>query len=272
MMADAAGMNAWVTGIGIFGHGLDTWANARAVLRGEVEPSGATGPIPPCSKLPAAERRRAGSVVNLALGVAFEAVAAAGANAQTIPTVFATSGADGENCHAICTAVASPDPADHAISPTRFHNSVHNAAAGYWAIASGAMASSTTLSAFDGSFSAAILEALSVLGTGTRHVLATAFDAPYPTPLHRTRPIPAPFAIALVLSGEPTPQSLAHLHARLTDEPADGMINPLLESVRRGSPPGRGLPILERIARGERSRVCVDYLDDVRLRIEVDPT
>ena len=264
-------MDAWVTGIGIFGHGFNNWPIARAILRGEAQPSGSALPIPLCSKLPAAERRRAGKVVNLALGVGFEAVAAAGANAQTIPTVFATSSADGENCSAICTALASPDPADHSISPTRFHNSVHNAAAGYWAIASGAMAPSTTLSAFDGSFSAAILEALSIFGTGADHVLATVFDAPYPGPLDRARPIQAPLAVALVLSREHDSRSLAHLHVSLAERPADPMRNPALEPFRRGSPPARGFPMLERIAIGERSRVCLDYLDDLRLQVEIDP-
>ncbi len=265
-------MDAWVAGIGIFGHGFNTWPSAREILRGAAARSDTDLPIPPCPKLPTAERRRAGKVVNLALGVGFEAVAAAEVDARTLPTVFATSSADGENCCAICTALASPDPADHAISPTRFHNSVHNAAAGYWAIASGAMTSSTTLSAFDGSFSAAMLEAMSMFGAGARHVLATAFDAPYPAPLHLARPISGAFAIALVLSSEPTSRSLARLRVGLTDREADGMINPVLEAVRRGSPPGRGLPVLERIAVGERSQVRLDYLDDLRLELEIDPT
>lgn len=269
-------MNAWVTGIGVFGHGFANWPSARAILRGEAQASGSAIPIPLCSRLPAAERRRAGKVVNLAMGVGFEAVAAARADPQAIPTVFATSGADGENCSAICAALASPDPADHSISPTRFHNSVYNAAAGYWSIASGAMAPSTTLSAFDGSFSAAVLEAASILGTGADHVLVIAFDAPYPAPLHLVRPISAPFAIALVLSREPGSRSLARIRVRLTERQTDPMINLALESVRLDSPPARGLPLLERIAIGDRSRaclgVCLDYLDDLRLLVEIDPT
>ena len=48
------------------------------------------------------------------------------------------------------------------ISPTKFHNSVHNAAAGYWTHRPPAATSaSTALTAFDASFGAGLLEAAS---------------------------------------------------------------------------------------------------------------
>ena len=76
-----------------------------------------------------------GAVVKLALAVGLEACAHAGAIPARLPAVFTSSGGDGRNCHEICAALAS---AERLISPTRFHNSVHNAAAGYWGIATGA--------------------------------------------------------------------------------------------------------------------------------------
>ena len=56
-------------------------------------------------------------------------------------------------------------PASGSISPTRFHNSVHNAAAGYWGIATGATAAANALCAYDASFGAGLLEALTQVHT-----------------------------------------------------------------------------------------------------------
>ena len=43
------------------------------------------------------------------------------------------------------------------ISPTQFHNSVHNAAAGYWHIAAGSAAPSLSVGGHDGAFAAGLL-------------------------------------------------------------------------------------------------------------------
>jgi hypothetical protein len=63
-----------------------------------------------------------------------------------------------------------------AISPTRFHNSVHNAAAGYWTIATGCHAASSALTAFDASFAAGLLEAAMQCAADDRPLLLVAFD------------------------------------------------------------------------------------------------
>jgi hypothetical protein len=149
---------AAIEGIGALGPGLDSWLSTAAVLAGTrgYEPARTVLPAP--SALPAAERRRAGRVIKLALAVGAEAVAQSGRPAQSLPSVFASSGGDGDNCHEICAALTA---AERSISPTRFHNSVHNAAAGYWSIANGCTEASVTLCAYDGSFAAGLLEALS---------------------------------------------------------------------------------------------------------------
>ena len=83
----------------------------------------------------------------------FEAVAASGLDASGLVSVFSSSGADGDNCHAICETLAGTD---RQISPTRFHNSVHNAPSGYWGIATGAMAPSTSICTYDATFGAGL--------------------------------------------------------------------------------------------------------------------
>jgi len=78
--------------------------------------------------LAAAERRRIGRVVKLALAIALEATSQAGEDPAELASVFSSSGGDGHNCHELCQALSL---AGREISPTRFANSVHNAAAGY---------------------------------------------------------------------------------------------------------------------------------------------
>ena len=103
----------------------------------------------PAVRLPVDPARWALTVGRHALG---ERLAEAG----EIATVFASCGGDGPITHQICEVLAGPD---RAVSPTAFHNSVHNAPAGYWSIATRSRAPSTSLCGHDGSFAAGLLEA-----------------------------------------------------------------------------------------------------------------
>ena len=111
---------------------------------------------------------------------------------RSLATVFTASGADGDNCHEICQMLAT---ADRQISPTRFHNSVHNAPAGYWSIATGAKsrplrcAHSMAASAPDCS------RPCCQVRVARAPVLLIAYDTGYPEPLNRVRPIADAFGI-----------------------------------------------------------------------------
>jgi hypothetical protein len=220
------------------------------------------------SMLPAAERRRTGRVVKVALGVALEATAAAGADATQLPSVFSSSGSDGHICHEICQALAQPM---REVSPTRFSNSVHNAPAGYWSIATGAMTEANVLCAFDASFAAGLLDAMTQVAVDGRAIMLVAYDTEYPPPLHAKRPIPDAFGIALVLSPSLTPQSLARLEVALTDEPFDTMSEPQLENLRVSIPAARGLPLLEVLAHQGAGRTIIEYLEVTRVAVHVEP-
>ena len=259
-------LTAYIEGIGLLGPGLSGWSDSQAMLSGQLPYQAQKTRLPSPELLPAAERRRSGAIVKLTLATGLEAIAAAGLDAATLPTVFSSSGGDGENCHAICQMLASND---RQISPTRFHNSVHNAAAGYWSIATGAMASSSVLCAFDACFGAGLLEALTqVVVDNTRSVLL-ACDTPYPEPLYSARPIPDSFGIALVLAPQPSAQALAKISLSLTDANADRLDDTGLESLRLAIPAARGLPLLRAIALKQSQRVALDYLGSTRIAVEV---
>ncbi|HXY76555.1 MAG TPA: beta-ketoacyl synthase chain length factor [Steroidobacteraceae bacterium] len=259
-------LRAYVQGIGLLGPGIADWPSAVCVLNGETSWTRTSTLLPSPERLPSAERRRTGSVVKLALAVGLEASARATADPATLATVFTSSGGDGQNCHEICQALAA---SDCQLSPTRFHNSVHNAAAGYWGIATGAMAPSNALCAFDGSFAAGLLESLIQLAIERTPVLLIAYDGIYPEPLRLSRPIPDPFGIALVLSPSSGPASVAQLEARLCDSPPDRMRDAALEALRGSIPAARSLPLLERLAQRRAGHSVLEYLDGLALDVEV---
>lgn len=261
-------LTAWVGGVGLLGPGLPDWPSAAQVLAG----TAAYGPrptvLPPLECLPPAERRRTGRVVRLALAAGLEATARAGADARTLPAVFSSSGGDGENCHEICQVLAG---AERQISPTRFHNSVHNAASGYWGIATGATAASNALCAGDASFGAGLLEALVQIRIDETPVLLIAYDADYPEPMRSVRPIPDAFAVALLLTPSARQGSMTQLTVDLSAASAERLDDPQLEALRAQVPAARCLPLLRRMARSERAAVVIDYLESRRLRVEVSP-
>lgn len=261
-------LSAFIEGIGLLGPGLKDWKQGAAVLAGAQPYASQPSELPPPAGLPPAERRRTGPSVKLALALGQQAVAASGVDSATLPTVFSASSGDGYNYHAICEALASDD---RLISPTRFHNSVHNAAAGYWGIASGAMASSNVLCARDGSFGAGLLDSLCQVVVDGEACLLIAYDTDYPEPLRSHRPIPDAFGLALVLLPQPTARSLARLDVTLAEAPASQMALPELEQLRQSVPAARALPLLQALALGGTREVVIDYLDDLRLRVVVTP-
>jgi hypothetical protein len=158
---------------------------------------------------------------------------------------------------------------DRQISPTRFHNSVHNVAAGYWSIATGAMTTSSVLSAFDASFGAGLLEALTQTVVDNTRTVLLACDTPYPEPLYSARPIPDAFGVALVLAPERSAQALAQISVGLTDASADRLDDGALEALRSAIPAARGLPLLCAIALRQDGRVVLDYLGNTRLAVAI---
>ena len=269
-------LSAVIESVGLIGPGFASWVDAQAILAGHVPYEAARTVVPAPASLPSAERRRTGTGVKLALAVGHEAVTASGRDAASLATVFAASGGDGQNCHAICETLASDD---RKLSPTRFHNSVHNAPAGYWSIATRAMAQSNVLCAYDGSFAAGLLESLCQVAVDGVPTLLIAFDTEYPAPMRDVRPVPDAFGVALLLSPVQGADAhtvtgtganvLARIDARLTDTPATVLAVQDFEQMRRSNPAARALPLLEALAKQHPASVVLDYLQDVQLQLDI---
>jgi hypothetical protein len=267
------GLRVWVEGIGLLGPGLSSWSAAHAVLRGAQPLATAPTALPTPTRLPPAERRRAGAAVKLALAVADEAVAQAGADPARLATVFASSSGEGTNCHALCETLASSAPI---VSPTRFTNSVHNAASGAWHIAVGSRAASTSLCAFDGSFGAGLIEAATSVALSAAPMLLVASDSPYPEPLNTVRPLPDHLGLALLLAPAATARSIGSLTITLVDadhHAATRCDDLALEALRRAIPAAAALPLLIALAHAAPGRrVVLDYLGTTRLQIDCEWT
>lgn len=261
-------MRVFVDGVGVLGPGLPDWPAARATLAEgrDVVP----GPVvlPAIAALSAAERRRTGSVVKLAVTVGLEALAHACADASDMATVFTSSGADGDTIHAILSVLTT---GDCQISPTRFHNSVHNAPSGYWALACAATAPSTSLCGFDGSFAMGLLDAAAQVCVDRRPVALMSYDHPYPEPLSAVRLVRNVFAVSLVLSPERSAASLAALHVttRQSREAGCTMAQPDLEALRRDNPAARSLPLLRALAR-QGGDVVIEGIEAMLVDVRVE--
>jgi hypothetical protein len=211
-----------VRGIGAWASGMPDWTSVRAVARGEARPTVEAARKPAPELLPPTERRRAPDSVLLALDAALAACRDADADPARLSSIFASTHGDLAITDAMCRTLAD-SPTD--VSPTRFHNSVHNAASGYWTIGCGCRAGSTAISAYRATFAQGLIEAAMQIAAGEEAVLLVAYDATATGPLATMSPSTGLFGFALVLaraeSGCPT------LTLRLNDEAATAAELPL---------------------------------------------
>jgi hypothetical protein len=247
-------MKLFVESAAVLAPGLAGWAAARAVLAGEkpYEPAPLAPPV--AELLPAVERRRTGATVKFALAVGHEALAGAGRPADSVATVFVSSGNDGDVINDICLTLAGTD---RQVSPTRFHNSVHNAPSGYWGIATHSHHPSTSLCGFDWSFAIGLLESAVQLEVGRPEVLLIAYDTPYPEPLRGIRDVVEPFGAALLLTRERTGRAIAELEVVMDVQPLQPsrMSDSALERLRTLNPCARALPLLAALAGATQPRL-----------------
>ena len=263
-------MKIFIEGVGVLGPGLNGWSASQPILSGTAPYADTPIVIPPNDLLPSAERRRTGIPVKLALAVGSEAIAHSQRKADELPTVFASSSGDGNNMHHIFDMLAHNG---REVSPTRFHNSVHNAPSGYWSIATRSMAPSTSLACFDWSFAAGLLEAATQSLKSGNPVALISYDAPYPQPLHATRPISATFGVALVLFVKWSERSLAGVEIAISrsSKPVTTSAHPGLETVRSGTPAARSLPLLSVLAKHSSAEIHLDYITGNQVDVTIQP-
>jgi hypothetical protein len=238
-------MRVYVEGIGLWSPQLANFEALRSLL-------GGTEPTPPSLRptaavLPANERRRAPESVLLAVEVAGQAVAMSGRDARELACVFASSHGDQPITDYMCATLAQ---APGELSPTKFHNSVHNAPVGYWTIATGCHAPSSAVAAQRASFGAGLLEAASQVVAEQRAVLLVCSDTESSGPLVEVIGCRQPFGSAWVLAPAVTTNALACLELTLDSQPSASALAEPLAGWRDGNTSATALELLALLVRG----------------------
>lgn len=258
----------WLAGVGVLAPGLPNWTVTREILLGRACYADSLDPEPMPALLPSNERRRASTPARWALMVGSEALAGCGYDSTEVAIVFSSCGGDGMITDQICRALACSPPE---MSPTRFHNSVHNAPAGYWSIFARSRAPSTTLCGFDASFAAGLLEAAAQTVVEQRPVLLVAYDLPSPEPLRKLWPVSRPFAAALLLA----PAAEGSTALRLAVELADGPVSPRwpenLPLELSNNPAAQALMVLTAAAKFGGGRAQLQYFQNSHVVVEIGP-
>lgn len=258
----------YLRAVGLAAPGLPDWTRGREVLAGaQAWAAQEEAPYAP-QLLPPNERRRAPPGVRYAFRTGEDARAGCPLDFSTLAAVFASSDSDLTVMDRINTALAEPV---RAVSPTDFHNSVHNAAGGYWSIATTCRQASTAVGGHDGSFAMGLLEAAALVHGDGMGVLLVAFDVVPPPLLRPVRPMECAGSIALVLHAQPGADAIARLSLALVDEGETPLEDAALENLRRGNPALRGLSILQAVARSAAARVVLPQVPGCNVAVEVEP-
>lgn len=238
-------MSIYIRTVATVAPGLTDWSAAAAVLTGAVPYQ--TAPIAKykTTLLPSNETRRMTETTRLAFAVLEGCLA--DISHRDLPSVFASYSSDVVNLDALCTQLAR-DPA--MISPTKFHNSVANAPAGYWSIATGSRAPSTAIAAGSATFVVGLLEAAMIANAERTDVVYACYDIASPATLATHRPIANAFASGWLLSPTITSDSIGKVTFN-TDGGSESTLTPgPLEDLRRSNPSARALPLLRAVALG----------------------
>ena len=253
-----------VEGIGFWADGLPDWDAAHAfVIDGVLPAAAAAKPAP--QLLAPNERRRAPESVALALEVAQAACTMAGRDPRTLASVFTSTHGDLAITDYICDTLAG---APETLSPTKFHNSVHNAAAGYWTIGTGCMAATTAISAYDCSFAQGLLEAAAQSRESGEPVLLVAYDSQSSGALTEISRSEGLLAAALVLNADANGGGGARkLRLSLRGDAAD-ITGGVLHARCAGNAMAPMLPLLEALA--SRRAMTIALRASLRQTLRVD--
>lgn len=258
----------FIEAVGLAAPGLLGWESSKSVLAG-----GAYVPQPlekyKPQNLPPNERRRATQLVRLAFRACEDVMQQSALDAKHLATVFSSSGGDYPIIDQICTALCGKD---RGVSPTQFHNSVHNSAAGYWSIGVGSDQPSCSLSAYDDSLAMGFIEAASLVLVDEYSVLLAVYDTQPPEPLQAKRAITEDFSVAFVLTPEPSEQSLASVVLSVIEESQSTPVeHGELAGLFQANPAARALPLLELLAQQSEGSIVLAMPSQQSLRLDIKP-
>jgi len=219
--------------------------------------------------IPSRERRRAPQLVKMAIEVMDQACKMAAIEPEESAVIFSSAMGDMQITDYICAALAQTPKL---LSPTRFHNSVHNAAPGYWSITTGAFSPASAVSAFEYTPTIAFLEACVQAVEEQTPVLCVTQEVAAPPVLMDICPSEAPFSAAFLLApagfGEAPLASIEFVVEQDAAEWPD-IDDRLGEFASNMS--ARFLPLLTALAADEATQLRFPITEDMSLEVRLHP-
>ena len=268
---------SWIDGIGLLGAGPGVLAERRggAARRGRVRAGrrgAAAAAAPAAGRTPPRRRRRSASRWRSPTRRSRTPASTRG----TLATVFASSGGEGDNCHVLCEALARRRPPWSRRPASQFGAQRRRPATG--TSRSAAAAASTSLCAYDASFAAGLLEAVTERRRDRRRpVLLVACDVALPgAAAPRCGRCPATFGVALRAGAGRRARARAASTIGLAGcdagRPITPAPTPALDALRRAMPAARRAAAAARRSRaGDRASASCSTTCR-RSRCSVDPS
>lgn len=218
--------------------------------------------------LPANERRRITSYIKLALQIADETNSTRDTT-KPLAAVFASSNGD---CFIIDHICNSTTLTPRHVSPTQFHNSVHNAPSGYWAIAAKSSMPSTSISTGNSTFASGLLEAVTQLLSSGEDILYVAYDYPpvEPSPLVKFIDVSRPFAVACILSQNKNTQTAGTISLSIKNAAKEKSfcVNRSLNELQNSNPIADSLPLFEALYLKKTTQLYLPFLNNTLLQVD----
>ena len=248
-------LNLELRGVGLWTPGF---ADAAAWASREHVPGDRSGPgadAPRAELLPPMLRRRTSLLTRMAAEVAAQAIAAAGLDHAHVTVIYGS--VYGEIRTTLDLLEALLDPAAP-LSPTKFHNSVHNTAAGYVSIASQNRGGNAAITAGRSTLAMGLIECAGLVAAGQGPALLVIAEESLPEPLAAGRiygPLAAAFALDAPGSGG---MLLRTCRLRQVDSGVlSQAVAPLPEGLR-ANPCAAALGLVEAALRPEACRVALE--------------
>lgn len=200
--------------------------------------------------LPKSLRRRTSLATQIAVTAAHHATRHADAKPTELSSIFASVGGEIQVTDQLCRTLTDIDAP---LSPTQFHNSVHNTTAGYWSIMTGCTKATTAIAgSAENNFAMALLEVWSQLTIVDGPLLLVCYDENWPDYL--AHPIgQTPLACALVLSREGArSRSYGSITVPRKGQVEVNLMEPHLLALIRKAPSAMAIPLIRCLQQNRR--------------------
>ncbi|MDQ6991759.1 MAG: beta-ketoacyl synthase chain length factor [Mariprofundaceae bacterium] len=210
--------------------------------------------------LPANLRRRTSVATKMAFAAAQRACESAAVKPSELSVIFTSALGEAAITDQLCRDIARQD---FPLSPTKFHNSVHNTASGYWSIAVGSQHPAMAMAGYKDGFALALLEAWSQLHTIEKQILLVCYEE---TPSDLLLPDNqwVACATAFVLSSKGRNGLSLHMPYCITDATKSDQLDD-----KKHSPALAALPLYDALTQGNSGTIQISPESDQTWFIEV---